>query len=70
MNTWLFTNGLEIDYLFDQEDWEYNSRHEILNNLYLNKNIIHVGCVDHNPEIIKQKIKHNKWLHGVLDDVT
>jgi len=63
-----FSNGLKINFLFDQEDWEYNSRYEILRKMCLNKNIVHIGCVDHKPETIEQKIKHNKWLHGILDD--
>ncbi len=30
-----------------------------------NKNVIHVGCVDH-LEIIEDKIEHNTWLHSKI----
>lgn len=30
------------------------------------KNVLHIGCCDHIP-LIEEKIKKNKWLHGLLD---
>ncbi len=42
-------------------------RIEFLENLIIDKNIIHVGCTDHVP-LIANKIKNNTWLHKRLEE--
>lgn len=32
--------------------------------------VIHVGCVDHNPDTIRRKLARGRWLHGVLLETT
>ncbi|MDD3725214.1 MAG: methyltransferase domain-containing protein [Bacteroidales bacterium] len=44
------------------------SRDAFVIDLVKNKNNIHIGCVDHNPEIIKQKIDEENYFHKKLVD--
>jgi len=43
------------------------SRESQITNIIKNKSVIHLGCSDH-IQIIKSKIKDNKWLHKLLTD--
>lgn len=60
------------DYQFklvpDHIDRKYLTRRELLTDLCSGKNIIHLGCVDHNIHMIKEKIQRGKWLHADLVD--
>jgi 2-polyprenyl-3-methyl-5-hydroxy-6-metoxy-1,4-benzoquinol methylase len=48
-----------------QFDLRVKNRDIILLNLIKDKNIIHVGCVDH-LDILESKISAGTWLHGIL----
>lgn len=62
-----FSSGLEINFEYDEDDYIYQSRADILSKLCLDKKIIHLGCADH-ASVIKRKLKRNKWLHKKLCD--
>ena len=64
-----YSNGREIKFAFDRIDDHYFSRTEFLRDIACEKNIIHVGFVDHDIDSIQKKINKNKWLHSVLDQV-
>jgi len=64
-----FSVSSKIYFQFEEEDNRLYSKIGLLSNLCLNKKIIHVGCVDHNADLIELKIKKNKWLHAFLDKV-
>lgn len=66
----VFTSSYEFDLEFDSADNRLYSRIEWLSKTVKNKNIIHVGCVDHNFDIIKKKIDKAQWLHARLDEVS
>lgn len=55
---------------FDEKDKQYLTRRSILKELCADKNIIHLGCVDHNIEMITEKLKRGKWLHDDLVNVS
>lgn len=43
----------------------FSDRFNIIEKICKNKNIIHLGCVDHLP-LIERKIRDNVWLHARL----
>ncbi len=61
-----YTNSLKFKPITEQDDLVYLSKIDFLKGIVKDKNIIHVGCIDHNIETIKIKIKKNKWLHKHL----
>lgn len=56
-----FSNSLKIHY--SPNKYKVQTRVEIFIEMVKEKNIIHLGCTDH-LELIEDKIKKNKWLHG------
>lgn len=65
----IFTSSYAFQPKFDQLDRRYITRREFLTDLCKGKDIIHLGCVDHNIEMIDQKIQKGKWLHKDLEGV-
>lgn len=61
-----FSSGLTIRYDWNDDDYVYESRFQLLSRLVRGKKIIHVGCVDHDPSLVDHKIARGKWLHKVL----
>jgi 2-polyprenyl-3-methyl-5-hydroxy-6-metoxy-1,4-benzoquinol methylase len=61
-----YSNALAVQFIFDEEDLVYRTQIDLLCEMAAGKNVIHVGCVDHNIETVKHKIKRRKWLHGRL----
>ncbi len=61
-----YINALPVTFEFDNEDYRYQTQIDLLCKLAKGKKIIHVGCVDHNIETVKHKIKRGKWLHSRL----
>ncbi len=61
-----FVSGLRVAFETDAEDMWYRMRTDILKELCAGKRVVHVGCVDHEPELIERKLKRNKWLHKHL----
>jgi len=61
----LFSNGLTVGLEGDKQS--QFDRIAILKELCSAKKIIHLGCADH-LDLIDSKIKHNIWLHKILDD--
>jgi hypothetical protein len=61
-----YSNGLDILFELDGADRVYRSRSDVLAGMCAGKDVIHVGCVDHDVSSIVKKQKRNKWLHGVL----
>lgn len=64
-----FSSGYTFQPKFDSLDLQYFSRREFLTNLCKGKDVIHLGCVDHNIDMIDKKIRKGKWLHKDLYDV-
>ena len=51
-------------YKFDfTSDWSLQDRFIVFERLFKDKNVIHVGCVDHLP-VIDEKIQSGRWVHG------
>lgn len=44
-----------------------SNRLSLIRSLVKGKSVIHVGCVDHNPELIETKLKKDRWLHKIMD---
>ncbi|WP_419765219.1 MAG: methyltransferase domain-containing protein [Arcobacter sp.] len=63
-----YLNSLDFKLNLEESDFLYLSKIDFLENLVVDKDIIHVGCVDHNIESIEKKISKNKWLHKILDE--
>ncbi len=61
-----YINALPIAFEFDEEDYLYKTQIDLLCQLVKEKKVIHLGCVDHNVETVKHKIKRKKWLHSRL----
>ena len=62
-----FNNGLLIKWKFDNR---LISRIDYLSEICKEKNVIHLGCLDHNMDTITKKIADNTWLHKRLTDVS
>jgi hypothetical protein len=60
--------GFQVKFQFEPDDFIYKSRNDLLSSLCKGKEIIHIGCVDHNIETIKIKLRKGKWLHKILCD--
>ena len=63
-----FNNGLSIKWEFGKR--ELFSRIQFLTEVCRDKNIIHLGCLDHNKETITRKLTNNIWLHKKLIDIS
>ncbi len=61
-----YSNSLNFKPIFQTNDFQYLSKITFLKNIVKDKNILHVGCIDHNIDTIKNKIRKNKWLHKHL----
>jgi len=61
-----YTNALSIPFIFDDLDFRYRTQIDILCEIAAGKKIIHLGCVDHNIDTVKHKMKRKKWLHARL----
>ena len=61
-----YSNTLRTRFIFDEEDHSYRTRIDLLCEMVAGKKVIHVGCVDHNIETVRQRIKRRKWLHSRL----
>lgn len=64
----IFTSSYRFRPQLDQKDRQYLTRTSILTELCQDKDIVHLGCVDHNIEMIEKKRKRGKWLHQDLVD--
>lgn len=64
----IFTSSYRFKPKMDALDKTYLTRTALLRNLCEQKNIIHLGCVDHSAEIIEKKLARGKWLHKHLDE--
>lgn len=69
LNGKVFCDDLLVRYVYDQNDFVYKSRFEILTSACRDKKVIHFGCVDHDVETIRRKLKSGTWLHKELSDV-
>ncbi len=65
-----FSNGYRIGFDYEQQDWLYRSRIDVLREICSGLQLIHLGCVDHDYDMIRKKLKHDKWLHKHLCDVS
>ena len=65
-----FSNGITAQFSFDPSDEVLKSRIEWLREFCQNKKVVHVGCVDHEIEMVRQKLKRGKWLHAHLMEVS
>lgn len=62
-----FSSTCQLNFEFDPDDFQLFSRIDWLTKIIKDKNIIHVGCVDHDIGTIKKKIDKAQWLHAELD---
>jgi hypothetical protein len=62
----VFSKGLAVAFEEEDEDRTLRSRLEWLEQLCTGKNVVHVGCVDHSPEVIEGKRARGRWLHERL----
>lgn len=58
-----FSTGLKINFLLDNNDYIYQERVSVLREMCRDKKVLHIGCIDHNPEVVSDKIAKGKWLH-------
>jgi SAM-dependent methyltransferase len=63
-----FSSAHEVRYRFDAEDFILKTRHEIMQSFAKDRNVVHVGCVDHSIKQIKVKLKHDQWVHKLVSD--
>jgi hypothetical protein len=63
-----FTPSHDLGLIFDKEDYRYRMRHVLLAGMVKGKRVIHLGCADHNPEVMRTALKKGKWLHKALHD--
>lgn len=61
-----YLNALPVVFQYDAEDRRYRTQIDLLVEMVRGKRVIHVGCVDHNIETVRHKIKRGKWLHARL----
>lgn len=64
-----FSSGEPVEYAFDASDAEYRSRVDWLMQLCRGSSVVHVGCVDHEPQMIRRKLSKGKWVHKQLCEV-
>ena len=67
LNGLKYSNGRKIKFKFDNNDNLYFTRSDFLKELVREKEVIHVGFIDHDIETIQKKITKGKWLHSILD---
>lgn len=65
-----FSSHLEVQFDFDGDDRRYRSRVDWLLDICRGKNVLHVGCVDHDVGSIRHKMLKRKWLHQLLVEVS
>ncbi|MDA0833992.1 MAG: hypothetical protein O2955_05760 [Planctomycetota bacterium] len=65
-----FSSHLEVKFDFDGDDHRYRSRVDWLLDICRGKQILHVGCVDHDIGSIRSKMLKRKWLHQLLVEVS
>lgn len=65
-----FSSGRHFKLVCDEADTVYRSRVDWLIDLCRGRRVIHVGCVDHSPDILSRKRRRRKWLHAELVAVT
>lgn len=63
-----FSTGFIPEFITESADRDYVSRLDILASLCAGKRILHIGCVDHAPEVVVQKLAKGKWLHKILTE--
>lgn len=63
-----FSSGLKFSVKSERE-WLPMDRISAILALVKDKKVIHLGCCDHVP-LIKEKIKHGKWLHKLITENT
>lgn len=61
--------NVKAKYTYPVARHHMRTRDETLLALAANKNVIHVGCVDH-PEIISEKLSSGRYLHANLVEAT
>ena len=61
-----FANDLVFELEYEPGEHAYRGRIAMLCDMFKGKRVIHVGCVDHNIEMISAKIGRRKWLHAEL----
>lgn len=59
-----FSNGYRIEL---KKKYKPKSRIKLLTEICSDKNVVHVGCLDHLP-LIDEKIVKNQWLHKLLTE--
>ena len=64
----IFTSSYRFAPQLDTTDHQYLTRTSLLTELCTGKDIVHLGCVDHNIEMIEKKRSRGKWLHQDLVD--
>ncbi|WP_162619558.1 hypothetical protein [Salinicola peritrichatus] len=62
-----FSNDLVATFDLEPADHEYRSRFDVLTERVADKQVIHVGCVDHGSAGIRKKMQRGRWLHQALD---
>ena len=60
------SNGAMISLEPEADDATLKSRMDWLEELCAARNVIHVGCVDHNADQVRHKLQRGKWLHARL----
>lgn len=63
-----FSSGRAFDFTYEPEDFQYQSRIDVLKRLVTGKQLIHLGCVDE-VATIRHRMARGKWLHKELDEV-
>ena len=61
-----FSNGAPIEWTYDDDDKRFRSRIAWLRELCAARQIVHVGCVDHDLDQALHKLKRGKWVHAEL----
>jgi hypothetical protein len=61
-----FSKGLDVGFEWDEQDALLRSRLDWLAQLCADRDVIHVGCVDHSAEVVERKRRQGRWLHGRL----
>ena len=65
-----FSNGVTAQFTMQARDYQLRSRIDWLRELCAQKHIVHVGCVDHDIAMVRDKMKRGKWLHQHLMEVS
>lgn len=65
-----FSSGLRVRLRNEVEDRLLRSRIDWLERLCAGRQVVHVGCVDHDLEQARHKLARGKWLHARLSAVS